>query len=566
MRTLSELVGELTRLDGKPYGAYRDVVGTKYALADGVEFVLDRAQTDPYAPPSLAHLVIGHGASGIQQPADRAGLLGAEDFLTRKLAEAAARHRDISFGRPGQEILERTSVRIDSDATIVRCTIQLPARGRRILGRAAAATVEKALGPIVASVFDPVDMTGFDAAVEYMRDVESLREWLVQEDLVAFVGNGANLARRAGNSDEPKQGAVEFRSPKNLERSVTLASGLEVTGMAIPRGVTVIVGGGYHGKSTLLRALQLGVYPHIPGDGREWVITRPDAVAIRAEDGRAATNLNISPFISGLPSGEDTRAFSTENASGSTSQAANLVEALEAGTTTLLIDEDTSATNFMLRDARMRALIAADKEPITPFVERVRELYEELGVSTVLVAGGSGAFFDVADHVIALDSYRVFDVTDKALALAHRDDVDPTEHQVEFSLSGRTPVLKVSTKAGRGRPGGKRGAQGRGGQGRKPAGAKGRTTIKLGRDTLDLGPAEQLADPAQTTGIAHGLDRLVGLLDGTRTLPEAVDDLERTIDTDGLDAIAPYRGNPGIFARPRRHELMAAVNRFRGLR
>lgn len=599
MRTLDDLSRDLHRLDGKPYGAYRDLTGTAYDLGEGCVFVLDRAQTDPYAPASLAHLEIPHSVSGLSLPEDRPGLIGAEDFLTRALVRAAARERDLSLGRPGQEILERTTVRLGAESTTVRLTVQLPARGRRILGRAAAGTLTGALPEIVDAALRPVAADELDAWVTHYRDVAFLRRWLADEDLVAFVGDGAVLPRRSGDSDEPLSDAVPFAAPSTLRREVALPSGRRLSGMGVPAGVTVIVGGGYHGKSTLLRAVQRGVYPHIPGDGREWVVTRSDAVSVRAEDGRAVTGVDISPFISGLPSGQDTVSFSTANASGSTSQAANLVEALEAGATALLIDEDTSATNFMLRDARMRALISSDKEPITPFVERVRALYERLGVSTVLVAGGSGAFFGVANHVIALDSYRVSDVTDRAHELAGEGvvgaaggagaaagesaaaaEVPAATGQTTGAGAGadqvfgadsaaldRSPVLKVAAKPSRGKGGrGKGGRGGRGHGGRKPAGAKGRTTIRLGKDSVDLGPAEQLVDPAQTTGIAHVIDRLEPLLDGTRTLAEAVDEVESTIDRDGLDAVAPYRGHPGLFARPRRHEIMAAVNRFRGLR
>ena len=101
--------------------------------------------------------------------------------------------------------------------------------------------------------------------------------------------------------------------------------------MGIRKGITLIVGGGYHGKSTLLKALEAGVYNHIAGDGREFVITDDTAFKLRAEDGRSITGVDISPFIKNLPNKKDTVHFSTEDASGSTSQAANLMEALESG-------------------------------------------------------------------------------------------------------------------------------------------------------------------------------------------------------------------------------------------
>ena len=201
------------------------------------------------------------------------------------------------------------------------------------------------------------------------------------------------------------KGAIQFTSPQAFETTFNLPSGRAVTGMSIPEGITLIVGGGYHGKSTLL-GLERSVYDHIPNDGREFVITRHDAMKIRAEDGRGIQNVNISPFIDNLPGKKDTTHFSTDNASGSTSQAANVMEAL-GQTSTLLIDEDTSATNFMIRDGRMQKLIAPDKEPITPFSNKVRPLLEAHQVATILIVGGSGDYFDVADQVMMMDEYHL---------------------------------------------------------------------------------------------------------------------------------------------------------------
>src|SRR5699024_10683371 len=309
-------------------------------------------------------------------------------------------------------------------------------------------------------------------------------------------------------------------------------SGRRVSGMGVPDGVTVIVGGGYHGKSTLLRAIERGVYPHREGDGREWVITRADVASVRAEDGRSVAGGDISPFISGLPSGTDTTRFATTNASGSTSQAASLVEAVDAGASALLIDEDTSATNFMIRDERMRRLIPAEHEPITPFVERIRPLHTELGVSTVLVAGGSGAFFDVADHVVALQEYVPQDVTEAARALA---GTAPSADTTVFGPArARFPAARTLRPAGT----------------TKPAATRGRDTIRFGREHIDLSALSQLVDPAQTTAIAHALDRLAELLaqaDSSRgtSLDAAITALYERLDADGLESLSPHHGHPG---------------------
>ena len=185
----------------------------------------------------------------------------------------------------------------------------------------------------------------------------------------------------------------------------------KIQGMGIKKGITLIVGGGYHGKSTLLKALELGVYNHIAGDGREYVITDDTAMKIRAEDGRSIKKVDISMFINDLPNGKDTSAFCTEDASGSTSQAANVVEAMEAGAETFLIDEDTSATNFMIRDELMQRVVNREDEPITPFIDRIRELYEQYGISTILVAGSSGSYFHVADCIVQMNRYKPQEIT-----------------------------------------------------------------------------------------------------------------------------------------------------------
>lgn len=609
-----DLAHTLTSLDGRGYGDYKRIVGTHDL---GVcRLTVDRVQVDPFAPPSLVRVSVDRARTGIPDDlvTDHAGRIAAGDTLARAFAAAARSQagggrrsprradRDqpppVAIGTPGQEILERTSVVFPTGQVELRITVDLPASGRRIRGHQAAELLTVTLPRIVEeALFDlggpqdenvAVDDDGgprtalaqLRSQVVQYRDQLALQDQLAHRGLVAFVGDGAILPRRSGNSDRPlEDGAVPFRSPESLRVAFDLPSGRHVEGMGVREGVTVIIGGGYHGKSTLLRAIERGVYPHVAGDGREWVLTRPDAVAIRAEDGRSTASVDISPFINGLPSGTDTRTFTTTNASGSTSQAANLVEAVEAGASALLIDEDTSATNFMIRDTRMRRLIPAHREPITPFVDRVRALHDERGVSTVLVAGGSGAFFDVADHVIALDAYVPDDVTTHAREIAR--DV-PADSDVHDPRGGANP-------AGGSSPGGSSpGGAGPGGAGlfgvtsprvpavsalrpadkRKFARARGRDQIQYGRDDIDLSAVLQLVDAAQTQAIAHALEHLADAFgdDSQSTIAEAVAALDRRLDTEGLEGLSPHRGHPGHLARPRPQEIAAALNRFRGLR
>ena len=553
------LARTLTAIDSRSYGAYKQLRGS-YDL--GVcRLVVDHVQVDPYAPPSLMRVIVDRADADLPEDllSDHRGRVATTDFLARAVVRAAAELGEgVSTGAPGQEVLERTSVALTAEGVEARLAVPLPAAGRRIRGRAAARLLTEHLPRLAeaALLHASLDASALRDHVTLRRDQEALRDQLAARGLVAFVGDGAILPRRAGDSDLPLQdGAVPFESPDSLRVWFDLPSGRRITGMGVPDGVTVIVGGGYHGKSTLLRALAKGVYPHRSGDGREWVITRNDAAAIRAEDGRAVTGVDISPFLTGLPSGADTRAFSTTNASGSTSQAASLIEAVDAGASALLIDEDTSATNMMFRDERMRALVPVEREPITPLVDRVRPLLTERGVSTVLVAGGSAAFLDVADHVIALDECIPRDVTARARALAKERPPVPAA-DVFVAAHPRVPA------PGTLRPPGKK----------KPAAARGRDTIRIGTEHIDLAALSQLVDAAQAHAIAHALDRLAELLDqpgpdgAPLSLEQAIAALCERIEAEGLDVLSPHRGHPGHLARPRPLELHAAVNRYRGLR
>lgn len=560
------LQSTLAAIDGRGYGSYKRITG-RHDLGD-LQLVIDQVQVDPYAPPSKARAVLDRETAAL--PPDlvdtEAKRVAVGDFLTRafhreakRLGSTAGRSGSpIGIGSLGQQVLPRTAMAITGGGLEARFTVELPARGRTVLGRAADRLLTETVPQIVDSALrgENLDRSALRAHVELYLDQQHLRAQLAARRLVAFVGDGAVLPRASGDSDHPlTDGAQPFSAPASMRVSCDLPSGRTVTGMGIGEGVTVIVGGGYHGKSTLLRAVERGVYPHVSGDGREWVITREDAVTIRAEDGRAVTDVDISPFISGLPSGSDTARFTTSNGSGSTSQAANLVEAVDAGASLLLIDEDTSATNFMIRDERMRTLIPAEREPITPFVDRVRPLHNDLGVSTILVAGGSGAFFDVADRVIALDAYVPQDATERAREVARRlpaaSDQQPTGSPPRLiGSAARVPTPRSLNPRGK----------------TKPAKARGRTTVLYGpHQAIDLSAVSQLVDPGQTTAVARALDALAAAADGERSVRELIDDLFRQVERRGLDSLSPHEGHPGLYALPRPYEVHAALNRYRGL-
>ncbi|MEY8570751.1 ABC-ATPase domain-containing protein [Brevibacterium linens] len=570
----SNLASTLHNLDGRSYGNLKQIRG-RYTFGP-VSVFIDRVQADPFASPSKVRVRVDRADAKfpLDLTTDRADRIASSDYLLRAGNEVLAKldQRALILGHPGQEILERTNILIDDAGFEARLLVNLPARGRRILGHQAADILTRDLPEFAERLFlfdrwsdAPAGRGGNTPApsakgladhVQLHRDQLELRSHLGEAGLIGFVGNGAILPRKSGDSDLPMKSsdAVVFTSPPELEHTVELSSGRTVTGMGIPRGVTVIVGGGYHGKSTILRALERGVYPHIADDGREWVISDPTATSIRAEDGRAVTGDDISAFINNLPSGSDTRFFSTTNASGSTSQAANLVEAIEAGANTLLIDEDTSATNFMIRDERMRALIPAEREPITPFVSRVRPLLTERGVSTVLVAGGSSAFFEVADLVIALDAYVPADVTARARELVGVEDGAEPSVEASDAVFAAAPA-RVPT-AGALRPSSKT----------KSAKAKGLDTVQFGRSFIDLAALSQLIDGQQTGAIAEALEYLAEIFDGKTSITEALAEIDAMLDAQGIDGITGHRAHPGHLARPRTQEIAAALNRFRGLR
>ena len=419
-----DLLKELSQMDGRPYGAYRSLAGT-WDYGD-FTVAIDRVQSDPYAPPSVLRAWTTPSGMGLPDEAlaSSQARLAAADYLARIFYDAAHARagRDVQIPRPRQEVLQRSYALVLPDRVEVRFQVRLPARGRTILGRTAARLFDVDVPNIIMDCFDFVTddeatntkRRGLLTHIAAYEDYCALRGALDENGWVAFVADGAVLARRSGVSQLPLAHAVPFISPAALRASVDLPHAGVVTGLAIPPGITLIAGGGYHGKSTLLSAIARGVYAHIPGDGRELVATTPNAMKIRAADGRSITDVDISPFIGGLPGGADTTAFSTANASGSTSQAAAISEAVELGSPLLLIDEDTSATNLLIRDARMRSLVT--HEPITPLVDRARGL-AEAGTSLIMVVGGSGDYLDVADRVLLMDEYLCHDATERARAI-----------------------------------------------------------------------------------------------------------------------------------------------------
>ncbi|MCG8485634.1 MAG: ABC-ATPase domain-containing protein [Clostridia bacterium] len=564
MKSFKDLEKLLNRIDGKGYKAYKEIQG-QYEYSHFV-LSIDYVQGDPFASPSRIRVTVPGEKGKFPQELYNTSYKkrAVIDFLSRTVAKnirqispiisGSGKSGLLSIGYCGQEILDRNYVVIDQKQIQARLEVGLPAAGRRILAKEAKKIFLDVMPHIVdASLFfNAISKEKLYNQVKLAEDQYALREVLTARKLVAFIANGSILPRESGISQRPMiKKAVPFQSPKAYEIELTLPNYGPIKGMGIPEGITLIVGGGFHGKSTLLQALELGVYDHIANDGREYLVTLDNGVKIKAENGRSIEKVNISPFINNLPMEQNTVRFSTENASGSTSQAANIMEALEIGTELLLIDEDTSATNFMIRDGRMQKLVQKEKEPITPFIDKVRTLYKQQGVSTILVIGGSGDYFEVADHVIMMDEYQPKDVTEKAKAVIQQaQNSRKAEDNHHGQAKPNRVLLSPTFSTGNAKV--------------KPRGIDG---IQYNRTDIDLRDLEQLIDPNQTNAICFILQYISKqIVNHQSTLPEVVAKVYEDINTKGLDIISPYRGHPGNIALPRKHEIIGALNRFRNLK
>ena len=561
MKSSVELKNELFKIDCKGYKAYKVLEGKydfkKYVLS------IDHVQGDPFASPSRVRIIIDNKIAQIPEELfdNKNKEIAVCDFLTRLFSKNIKNQSEKIFGsgksglieisRCPQEILERTAIIRNKNFFEARFYVGFPARGRSVLARELEKIIFNIIPNIVENTFiyKNINKLNLINRVKLIEDQFYIRKNLKEKGLVAFVANESILPRESGVSARPLRNGKKFISPQALEVEFDTPNRGKIKGMGIPKGITLIIGGGYHGKSTLLRALELGIYNHIEGDGREFVITDESALKVRAEDGRAITSTDISLFINNLPNGKDTIKFNTENASGSTSQAANIIEAIESKSKVLLIDEDTSATNFMIRDDIMQQLVVKEKEPITPFIDVAKSLYKQLGISTILVAGSCGDFFDIADLVIQMDSYEPYEVTAKAKELSRgkvslRDDLD-------ISIDFGRVLDKGSISEG-------------------PKGIKiktlGKDGLSINKENIDLKSVEQIVDGEQINTIGMAIKFIEDKYSGKDlTIEKIADEIEKDITKNLID-IDNIKGGNGSLAMPRKQEILCAINRLRTLK
>lgn len=544
------LAEALKRIDRGSYGQYRGLSGTW--RVGGIHLEINRVQADPFAPPSRVLVRVPAAEARLPEQLwntpTRARALAS--FLVRRLGKRLT-DRSFRLDVGGQEVLARSSSEVRDGEVVFRLGVQFPGKGRTIDGRAAHRLLCEQLPEAVSAAvtIGEGELASAREFVETVEDSVSLREQLGELGLVAFVADGAVLPRRSGVDDRPlRSGAKSFRAPESLARKVELPNQGTISGMGIPEGITLIVGGGFHGKSTLLRAIERGVYDHIPGDGREFVVAREESAKIRAEDGRVVQRVDVSAFVGELPTGAKTTDFATENASGSTSQAASIVESVEAGARLLLVDEDTAATNLMIRDARMQSLVGKASEPLTPFVDLIRPLHAEHGVSSIVVMGGSGDYLDIADQVLLLESYDTREVTERARGIA----ATPTGRDVEADDFG--PIRARRIKAGS--------VDSRARNGKTRIRNRGTDTLTFGESEIDLRALDQLVDPSQVTGIGVAIEQLArtGKLDAS--FAEALAAYTREL----ADIEPLAKSTLDDFVVPRSLDIAAALNRLRALR
>ena len=560
MKNLSDLKRELEKIDGRGYKTYKTLEG-QYSFEDYI-LSIDHVQGDPFASPSRIRVIVNNNNNFPKNLFDeKYKKITICDFLTRLFSKNIYKYGEKVFGsgksglieisKCSQQVIERTSIIINNEKVEARFYVGFPARGRSVLSK----ELEKILFNIIPNIvkntliYNNINIKALNDKLKLLEDQEFIRKQLKDKKLIAFIANNSILPRESGISQKPLKDGKKFISPKELEVEFNTPNRGLIKGMGIPEGITLIVGGGYHGKSTLLKALELGVYNHIEGDGREFVITDNTALKVRAEDGRAITKTDISLFINNLPNGKDTKKFYTENASGSTSQAANIIEGIESGTKLFLIDEDTSATNFMIRDSVMQQLVSKDKEPITPFIDVARSLYKQKGISTILVAGSSGDFFDIADLVIQMDNYEPYEVTKKAKALSR--GITNVNENLKVDIDFNRVILKGTIES-------------------SPKGVKvktlGKDGISINKENIDLRAVEQIVDNEQLNTIGAIMKYAENKLMGKNlTLAQIADNITEELKNN-LIGIENIKGGYGSFAIVRKQEIMCAYNRYRKIK
>ena len=509
---------------------------------------------------SVPHFIAGFPLKLIETPVGRTAL---EDLLTRKVAEEIDKisaydedgisRRRLHITRPGQKILPRSSLVVTEEYVEARIYVRLPLRDGRILGGDMKTLFFEILPRVVnaALIFCNLDEDEITAAVNLMNDADHVRHLLATRGWVSFVADHARLSR-VGDSDQPDlERAIPLVVDEALARNVDVPHAGALRGFGVPAGLTLILGDAYSGRAELMHAIGDGIYNHVAGDGREMVITVPDAVYVKAEPGRSVQRVDISAFV--RPTGANPAAFTNIHADACAAQAASTIEALEVGARALLFEESDSAVEFLTRDARLGDLMPEADRTITPLSVLARRIVDQLGVSLV-IAGSSTItdFIPVADTILRIANYKVSDVTQQAKALVAPPATAPAGADVSALIAKKRSVVPSSIDPSAGRS-------------ELRIETEGMYQLHFGRNTIDLHGVVQLADEDQTRTIGRILYYAkTHYMDETHPISELLDSVDQDLSTEGLETLT--RVLQGDLARPRRFEIAAALNRLPSLR
>ena len=563
MKAHFELKNIIQDINGESYKSYKSIEG-EFLFNDYI-FYVDHVQDDAFSSPSKMRVKIAQSAALFPDDTyfNRSREVALRDFITRRFYESIRTYSkadielkesgSISIENPGQEILERSTAFIDQSYVEIRFTLRLPYSGNNVEGNLAEDILFNKLPKIINNslLFENLDKEALYQHIKTYEDADFLRNELENLRLIAFVAEGSILPRRSDGSTLPIEmdRAVPFVSPNNLKMDVELPNKGQITGMGLPRGITLIVGESGQGKSTLLNALELGIYNHIPGDGREYAVSNPNSVKIRAEEDRNIENVDISAFVSNHSSGKNIHSFSSENAGDYVSQAANVTEAIEIGADVLLIDEDTSASNFLIPEQSSSEGNAEINETITPFVDQARNLYSGYMVSSILVIDGPGNYFDIADFVIRMTNYEAQDITLETKKMADKNRI-PRNDIYFGTIPERIPLVE-SLDPGNGIQS-------------IEISPKAINYIEFGSSLIDLSFIEQVVSINQMKAICKAIMYSKKYMDGRKSFRQLTSLVMLDIERSGLDVLNPSLS--GEYAEFRKIELAAVFNRINSLK
>lgn len=539
----------LERINGRGYKSYKSLVGLS-EVVDRVRVTVIKVQGDPFAPPSVVKLE--HNTNmpdwSLQAP------VATSDCILRRLRVLLKKFsmKGVGEGNSGvlsvpklapimirRSSLEVVKTGVGRARIVARVHVGLPSRGRRVVSGAA----EELLLERLPKAFTSSVSVGEDKLrrhVETWIEQEHIRARLEDMGLVSFVGDGSILPRRCGGCWEPLEDAVPFESPPSLRVSVDLPTGRSITGMGIRRGLTVVSGPAYHGKTTLIEAVSAGVWNHIPGDGREYVITIRESFVVMSENGRRVTCVDLTPWLSEMPGASNLSCFTTSDASGATSVAATIQESIELGARLLIIDEDNVATNIIHRDYWLEELIGRKTlhtvADLAPGLKRA-------GVSVIVVATGSSELLSRADHVIVMNEYKALDLTHKARQVTAKKDT--SDGVVEY----RAPRGRRMTASMR----------------LDKAKLRGRMLEVRGADELiDLRPLVQLEEETQLKTVVEATLRILAK-GGVDTIGSECKDVEAKLARGGFREVVGKEPGPSL-SEARALDIGFLINRMPWLR